>query len=200
MGFWCTFISVKSEPLESPRQVPSLDKNHSSLSNIQDVKPALNRTPSNSSLPKLNTSNTVNNQSASKSGRASSLPTNVSTATKSALLERINSSPNTVPQGLKTSMLAGHLTGAIPIRQNSGLVPTTSPATAGSQTESHVNQLNLLHAAQQTVSEPQTLYLTQRQQSLSPEQWSVIDVCHFLKYNYCSAYVEIFHRKVIIRT
>jgi hypothetical protein len=104
-----------------------------------------------------------------------------------------------VPQSLKTSMLAGHLTGAIPIRQNSGLVPTTSPATAGSQTVILGNQSNLLPGPQQSVSEPQTLYLTQRQQSLSPDQWSVIDVCHFLKYNDCSAYVEIFHRKVIIK-
>ncbi|XP_060603934.1 MBT domain-containing protein 1-like isoform X1 [Ruditapes philippinarum] len=187
-------IEVKSEPLESPRQVPSLDRNHSSLTSIPDIKPALNRTPSNTSLPRLNT---VNNQSASKPGRTSSLPTNVSTATKSALLERINSSPNSVPQSLKTSMLAGHLTGAIPIRQNSGLVPTTSPATAGSQTVILGNQSNLLPGPQQSVSEPQTLYLTQRQQSLSPDQWSVIDVCHFLKYNDCSAYVEIFHRKNI---
>lgn len=154
---------------------------------MQNVKPTLNKTPVNTSHSQVNTVHNVK--------PSSSLPSSVSTTTKSALLERITSSTNSVTQNMQSSMLAGHLTGTIPIRQNSGLIPTTTPATAGSQMVVTGNQSSVL-AGTQHVSEPQTLYLTQRQQSLSPEQWSVKDVCHFLKYNDCSAYVEIFHRKV----
>lgn len=168
---------VKTEPLEIVRQVPSLDKNHSSI------------TPVAISHSRGNTLHNVKPSTA--------VPSNVSTATKSALLERITSSTNSIPQSIQSSMLAGHLTGTIPIRQNSGLVPTTMPATTGNQMLMSGNQSSVLTGSQQPVSEPQTLYLTQRQQSLSPDQWSVIDVCHFLKYNDCSAYVEIFHRKGI---
>ena len=140
-------------------------------------------------------------------------------STKSALLERI--SANTANNLNQNTLLAGHLTGAIPLKLNSGLVsttqaklpgtgpaillaqstqgttqgqlPTTSPALLLTQSKPGTQPV-----VQQPVPETQTLYLTQRQQTYSPEDWTMIDVCHFLKYNDCSSHVETFHRNVSI--
>ena len=141
-------------------------------------------------------------------------------STKSALLERINA--NTANNLNQNTLLAGHLTGAIPLKLNSGLVsttqaklPGTSPAIllAQSTSGSSQGQLSTTSPAlllsqsrpgtqtvvqQQPVPETQTLYLTQRQQTYSPEDWTIIDVCHFLKYNDCSSHVETFHRNVSV--
>lgn len=138
-------------------------------------------------------------------------------STKSALLERINA--NTANNLNQNTLLAGHLTGAIPLKLNSGLVsttqtqlPTSSPAILLTQSKPGPAQGQLATTSpallltqskpgpQQAVPETQTLYLTQRQQTYSPEEWTKIDVCHFLKYNDCSSHVETFHRNVSIIT
>lgn len=135
-------------------------------------------------------------------------------STKSALLERINA--NTANNLNQNTLLAGHLTGAIPLKLNSGLVsttqtqlPTSSPAILLTQSKPGPAQGQLATTSpallltqskpgpQQAVPETQTLYLTQRQQTYSPEEWTKIDVCHFLKYNDCSSHVETFHRNNI---
>ena len=118
--------------------------------------------------------------------------------TKSALLERINA--NTANSANQNTLLAGHLTGAIPLKLNSGLVSTTQaqlPATSQALLLSQ-SKPGSQPGTQSTVPETQTLYLTQRQQTYSPEEWTMIDVCHFLKYNDCSSYVETFHRNVSV--
>lgn len=181
------YIPVKTEVTESVRQVPSLENNtqSSSQSVISSSAPATLHILTHTGLKTL-PANTVAIKNTLQP------TTNVSVATKTALLERIASTGNQItPSNL---LLAGHLTGAIPITGNSGLVATN---TSSNQS---VNILSKNQSAIQTqsvlMSEPQTLYLTQRHQTVAPEQWSVVDVCHFLKYNDCSAYVEIFHRKV----
>ena len=168
------------------------------------------------------TSQVINKPSSSVAKPGHTIPTGTTQvipgSTKSALLERINA--NTANSLNQNTLLAGHLTGAIPLKLNSGLVSTTqaklpgsSPAIllAQSTTVSTQGQLSTTSPAlllnqsrpgtqtlvpQQPVPETQTLYLTQRQQTYSPEDWTIIDVCHFLKYNDCSSHVETFHRNV----
>lgn len=180
---------MKTEPVESVRQVPSMENGQ--LSSPQTVistsSPATLNLLTNTSLKPHPTNTTPVRPLVP-------VTSSVSIATKSALLEHITSSGNQINSS--NLLLAGHLTGAIPISRNSGLVSTSGTIT-GNQT---VNIINKNQTGLQTqsvyVSEPQTLYLTQRHQTVPPEQWTVVDVCHFLKYNDCSAYVEIFHRKV----
>lgn len=186
-------FSVKTEPADIIRQVPSLENGQ--VSSPQQTVITSSASLSSSTVHLLNHPSLKTVPAGNALGK-NTLPssTSVSTATKSALLERITSSGNQITSG--NLLLAGHLTGAIPITGNSGLVPTTS-AVIGNQSMNIItkNQSNLQNQSV-VVSEPQTLYLTQRHQTIAPEQWHVMDVCHFLKYNDCSAYVEIFHRKV----
>ena len=211
MGFlpfyYFVFVSVKSEY----KPVPTKPQNQNSAG-----------TPSVKSSAATSLTNNKSTTSLTKPGNISS-PAGSTTlgipgSTKSALLERINAnSANNINQN---TLLAGHLTGAIPLKLNSGLVstsqaqvPTTGPAILLAQSKSSSGlvpstqgQLSTTSPAllltqskpgtQQPVPETQTLYLTQRQQTYSPEEWTMIDVCHFLKYNECSSYVETFHRNV----
>ncbi|XP_052228167.1 MBT domain-containing protein 1-like isoform X1 [Dreissena polymorpha] len=184
-------VAVKIEPMDTLYQhVPSLESNRPP----QEMSSAETRTKSTDvTKPSSHTVPTVTgSQHASQNGtKPTNAALNVSTATKSALLERITSTNNPMTSGLlvQNSMLAGHLTGLIPIsRSSSSVIAASSPGS---------NILRQGQVMQGAVSELQTLYLTQRHQTVAPELWSVVDVCHFLKYNDCSSYVEIFHRKNI---
>ena len=167
----------------------------------------MSEVPSRQENPLLMSSNTLgeNNQASrqmeTKSNNSVHKPstttsTKLSTTTsQSTILERTISVSNTNP-GIQGNLLAGHLTGSLPLNiSNSGLVPTT---TGGQGLPSAAKSQSKLVFTDGQVAQPetQTLYLTQRQQSLPLREWSVIDVCHFLKYNDCSSYVEVFHKQV----
>lgn len=174
--------------MDSYQHVPSLEstKPPASMSSAETRTMSTDVTkPSSHTVPPA-----MGYQHGSQNGaKPTNTALNVSTATKSALLERITSTNNPMTSGLlvQNSMLAGHLTGLIPISRNSSAIA------AGSLGSNVLRQGQLMPGAG---SELQTLYLTQRHQTVAPELWSVVDVCHFLKYNDCSSYVEIFHRKV----
>ena len=200
LNFWYMFVfsvgresmqlvRVKKEPVDSEQHVPSHVPSAPSTV-ISTSAPATFNILTHAGIKTL-PANTV---SINRGLQHSTNVTNVSLATKSALLERITSTGNQINNS--NFLLAGHLTGTIPITGNSGLVPTTMSVT-GNQTMNILTKTNSsLQNQSVLVSEPQTLYLTQRHQTVAPEQWNVVDVCHFLKYNDCSAYVEIFHKKV----
>ena len=184
------FIPVKMEPMDTSS--PPMDSSQAATTTtVPPPTYVTNAALRPAALPSATPSTPKTASTPASVKPANNSSSSVSVTTKSALLERITSSnPATTTNILQTSMLAGHLTGAIPISRNSALVPTSGNAgsvghTPGSRT------------AQNGGTEvPQTLYLTQRHQTVAPENWTVLDVCHFLKYNDCSSYVEIFHRKV----
>ncbi|XP_052794901.1 MBT domain-containing protein 1-like isoform X2 [Mya arenaria] len=180
-------ITVKTEPMDTGYQhVPTVDRVQSPAVLSLPPQYVTNTTQKPNPAPLL----TLRSPATTAIIRTSNASPNASVATKSALLERITSTsnPTSSPSILQNSTLAGHLTGAIPISRNSALVPTSNTPAGG----------QVMGTARQTGSElPQTLYLTQRHQTVAPENWTVVDVCHFLKYNDCSSYVEIFHRKNI---
>ena len=175
--------------LFSVKPVPTKPQNQNTIS-----LPLLKSSVSTSQLVNRSTTSLKPGQTLTTVG---STTLGIPGTTKSALLERINA--NTAAQTAnQNTLLAGHLTGAIPLKLNSGLVSTTQaqlPATSQTLLVSQ-SKPGTQPSAPTTVPETQTLYLTQRQQTYSPEEWTMIDVCHFLKYNDCSSYVETFHRNV----
>ncbi|KAK3599513.1 hypothetical protein CHS0354_006642 [Potamilus streckersoni] len=172
---------VKQEPFSTPDQtVPQSTHLGTILSNTPTIKielPDVKEEPMDSSYIVNARSVTAVTQSISATLQSNPVP-----VTQSALLEIMTSSqtkPGMLTQAQSNMMAKGLAIGPV----NS----TTILNQGASQTVSQSN----------TGSETHTLYLTQRHQTISPEQWTVLDVCQFLKYNDCGAYLDTFHKKGI---
>ncbi|KAL3878957.1 hypothetical protein ACJMK2_031281 [Sinanodonta woodiana] len=170
---------VKQEPASTPDQtVPQSTHLGTILSNTPTIKiepPDVKEEPMDSSFI-VNARSVTVTQSNSASMQSNPVP-----VIQSALLEIMTSS-QTKP-GMLTQAQSNMMAKGLAI----GPVNSTTILNQGAQM---VNQSN-------TGSETHTLYLTQRHQTISPEKWTVLDVCQFLKYNDCGAYLDTFHKKSI---